>query len=213
MSWPCKHQEQTSNQQSSDRRALVLSCPELTWLQGSYVAKFLMANLVLLLRSSLLLRSWMYLAKPSDQQRAPVLICCEQSPTTRSAMNVSLVSTELWEASRLHSQQEAVAGFLAHSLGNLLWVGHCEIIPQYLDSCTGDERLWNFLVILAKKVFNRHNWLGPHEGFGHTGWPACQLWYICWGHQVTWSPGHTWPEELRGSHIHANDNLIGVACY
>ncbi len=41
-------------------------------------------------------RSWLYLARRSERQGAPVLICPVARPTTRSAMKVSSVSPLRW---------------------------------------------------------------------------------------------------------------------
>ena len=54
------------------------------------------ANTALSPNSSSILSSWLYLAVLSDLQGAPVLICPVPNPTTRSAMNVSSVSPDLW---------------------------------------------------------------------------------------------------------------------
>lgn len=66
--------------------------------------------------------------------------------------------TWLW-ADLVHFEQEAVAWFFNHSLGNLLQAGHWEIIPHHLDSCPSSERLPIFPIILVKKVFDRHYWV------------------------------------------------------
>ena len=59
--------------------------------------KFSLANLAATPSSSSILSSWLYLARRSDLQGAPVLICPLPRPTTRSAMKQSSVSPERWE--------------------------------------------------------------------------------------------------------------------
>lgn len=59
--------------------------------------KALPANLALLHNSSSILKIWLYFAKRSDLQGAPVLIWPVERPTTRSAMKVSSVSPDLWD--------------------------------------------------------------------------------------------------------------------
>ncbi|KAL0609244.1 hypothetical protein AAY473_021531 [Plecturocebus cupreus] len=67
-------------------------------------------------------------------------------------------------ASLVHVEQEAVVRLVIHGLGNPLWVGYCEIVPHYLDSCTGRKLLPSSPVILVKGIFNRHHWVVLDEG-------------------------------------------------
>nr|XP_006986965.3 bifunctional enolase 2/transcriptional activator-like [Peromyscus maniculatus bairdii] len=114
-------------------------------------------------------------------------------------------------ANLVHFEQEAVAGLLTHSLGNPLRVGYCEIIPNHLDACTGCELLPGLPVILVEGVFNGHHWIVPDEGLIQVSQlvrcdvPAgiIERFEV----QVVLAR----PEELGGGHIHANDNLVGVA--
>lgn len=78
------------------------------------------------------------------------------------------------QLTRLHSlghrtdlvqfEKEAVAGILAHSLGNPFRTGDCKVIPHHLDACTSCELLPSFPVIVVKEVFNRHYWVLLDKG-------------------------------------------------
>ena len=57
-------------------------------------------------------------------------------------------------------KEEAVAGFLLHSLGNPLWIGHSQIITHHLDTSTASELLPGSPVILVKRVFDGHHCRG-----------------------------------------------------
>ena len=57
-------------------------------------------------------------------------------------------------------EQEAVALSLIHSLGNLLWVGHYEIISDHLDVCiNSDSFSLNFSVIIVQVIFIGYHWV------------------------------------------------------
>lgn len=109
------------------------------------------------------------------------------------------------------TEQEAVAGFLTHSLGNVLQVCHCEIVLYHLHYCTGSELLWSFPVILVIKVFNRHHWVVSDERLDNFSGVTYLL----------ESSGNlkfrSYVPHLKnsgGSQVHANNKLICVAsCY
>lgn len=60
-------------------------------------------------------------------------------------------------------EQEAVAGFLLHGLGNALWIGHSQIITNHLDANTASELLPGPPVILVKGVLNGHHCRGIQQ--------------------------------------------------
>jgi len=66
------------------------------------------ANFPLAPSSSSMRKSWLYLAKRSERQGAPVLIWPVRRPTTKSAMVLSSVSPERWETITPHPAAWAV---------------------------------------------------------------------------------------------------------
>lgn len=95
------------------------------------------------------------------------------------------------------------------SLGKSLRAGHCEIIPNHLDACSSCELLPGFPVFLVKGVLHGHHWIFPDEGFMQVGQLV--------GCDPLESSGDLKsrsdllePEELGGSHAHADDNLVRV---
>jgi hypothetical protein len=78
-----------------------------------------------------------------DRRSKQLVAPCQLTLLQRLVHRVDLV----------HFEQEAVAGLLAHSLGNPLSVGHYEVIIHHLDARTSTE-LWP--VFLVKGVFNGH---------------------------------------------------------
>lgn len=92
------------------------------------------------------------------------------------------------------------------SPGKSLRVGHCEIIPNHLAACTSCELLPGFPVFLVKEVLHGHHWIFPDEGFMQVGQlVGCDL--LESSGDLTSRSDFLEPEELRGSHAHADDNL------
>lgn len=76
-----------------------------------------------------------------------VLQCCGHSRLQRLCDGADLVDFK----------QQAVAGFVRHSLGDAFGVGDCEIVTHNLDAGTGCEFGPCLPVILVKRVLNGHH--------------------------------------------------------
>lgn len=96
------------------------------------------------------------------------------------------------------------------SLGKSLRADDCEIIPNHLDACSSCELLPGFPVFLVKEVLHGHYWIFPDEGFMQVGQlVGCDL--LESSGDLKSRSDLLEPEELRGSHAHADDNLVRVA--